>query len=34
VAGCEVNDNPFAPICRRCKDLAASDGDEVEMESV
>src|SRR5438477_4700760 len=21
VAGCEINDNPFAPICRRCRDL-------------
>jgi magnesium chelatase subunit I len=21
VAGCEINDNPFAPICRQCRDL-------------
>jgi magnesium chelatase subunit I len=21
VAGCEINDNPFAPICRRCRNL-------------
>src|SRR5262245_41690780 len=21
VAGCEINDSPFAPICRRCRDL-------------
>jgi magnesium chelatase subunit I len=32
VAGCEVNDNPFAPICRRCKDRADSDGDDVEID--
>src|SRR6202012_2909418 len=23
VAGCEIRDNPFAPICRRCRDLIA-----------
>jgi magnesium chelatase subunit I len=27
VAGCEIRDNPYAPICRRCKDLLASEGD-------
>jgi magnesium chelatase subunit I len=21
IAGCEINDNPFSPICRRCRDL-------------
>ncbi|MBM3945667.1 MAG: magnesium chelatase, partial [SAR202 cluster bacterium] len=26
VEGCEINDDPFAPICRRCKDMAASEG--------
>jgi magnesium chelatase subunit I len=31
VAGCEVNDHPFAPICRRCLDLVAENGDEVEV---
>src|SRR6202022_1092807 len=29
IAGCEINDHPFAPICRRCLDLVASQGDEV-----
>ena len=23
VAGCEIHDNPYAPICRRCRDLIA-----------
>jgi magnesium chelatase subunit I len=27
VKGCEINDDPFAPICRRCVDLAAEQGD-------
>src|SRR5262249_53622495 len=21
IAGCEINDSPFSPICRRCRDL-------------
>ena len=28
VAGCEIRDNPYAPICRRCRDLIAQKGDE------
>ncbi len=28
VAGCEINDNPFRPICRACRDLLAARGDE------
>jgi magnesium chelatase subunit I len=28
IAGCEINDNPYAPICRRCRDLVAERGDE------
>ncbi|MGO8686425.1 MAG: magnesium chelatase [Candidatus Dormibacteria bacterium] len=28
IAGCEINDNPYAPICRRCRDLVAEGGDE------
>ncbi len=28
VAGCEIHDNPYAPICRRCRELIASQGDE------
>lgn len=28
VAGCEIRDNPFAPLCRRCKLLILEHGDE------
>src|SRR5467141_2727521 len=28
VAGCEVHDNPYAPICRRCRDEVARLGDD------
>ncbi len=28
VAGCEIRDNPYRPICRRCRDLIAEHGDE------
>jgi magnesium chelatase subunit I len=28
VAGCEIRDNPFQPICRRCRDLVAEQGDK------
>src|SRR4030081_2817343 len=31
IAGCEINDHPYAPICRRCLDLIAKDGDKVEI---
>ncbi|MFL6022719.1 MAG: sigma 54-interacting transcriptional regulator, partial [Marmoricola sp.] len=27
VAGCEINDHPYAPICGRCKGIVATDGD-------
>ena len=27
IRGCEVNDNPLAPICRSCRDHVAADGD-------
>src|SRR6266481_244910 len=27
IAGCEVHDSPYAPICRRCRDLIAECGD-------
>src|SRR5579864_2938289 len=30
-AGCEIFDNPFAPICRRCVKLAAEKGDAAEI---
>jgi magnesium chelatase subunit I len=31
IAGCEVNDHPYAPICRRCLDLVEKQGDDVEI---
>jgi magnesium chelatase subunit I len=27
IAGCEINDSPYSPICRRCKELIAERGD-------
>ena len=27
VAGCEINDDPFKPICRACRERIAADGD-------
>ena len=27
VAGCEIRDNPYHPLCRRCRDLIATQGD-------
>jgi magnesium chelatase subunit I len=32
VKGCEINDNPFHPVCKRCVDLVKQNGDEVEIE--
>ena len=32
IAGCELNDDPFNPVCRYCKDRVASDGDGVDIE--
>src|SRR5499433_733542 len=29
VAGCEINDHPFAPACARCRRLAAEQGDSL-----
>src|SRR5213082_155895 len=31
IAGCEINDDPFAPICAACKYRIANDGDSVEL---
>ena len=31
IKGCEINDNPFAPICRRCRDKLAEEGDATEI---
>src|SRR5579859_4367461 len=27
IAGCEIHDNPYAPICRRCQELLREKGD-------
>jgi magnesium chelatase subunit I len=27
IAGCEIRDNPYAPLCRRCRELVAREGD-------
>jgi magnesium chelatase subunit I len=32
IVGCEINDNPFEPICRRCRDLIAEQGDNVAVD--
>jgi|WetSurMetagenome_2_1015567.scaffolds.fasta_scaffold68123_2 magnesium chelatase subunit I len=31
IQGCEVNDNPLAPICRACRDRIAAQGDATEI---
>jgi magnesium chelatase subunit I len=31
VAGCEINDHPFAPTCARCRRLAAEQGDGLQI---
>lgn len=32
VKGCEINDNPFRPVCKRCVDLVREQGEKVEIE--
>ncbi len=32
VEGCEIHDDPLAPLCRRCRDLIASQGDATPIE--
>src|SRR5882762_9201040 len=31
VAGCEIHDSPYAPICRRCRDEVAKHGDQTQI---
>ncbi len=31
VAGCEINDHPYAPVCARCRRLAAEQGDDLKI---
>ena len=32
IAGCEINDSPYDPICRACRDLVDEHGDDTEIE--
>ena len=32
IAGCEINDNPFEPICKACRDKIEEFGDNVEID--
>ncbi len=32
IKGCEINDDPMNPICRRCRDLLDTEGDSTEIE--
>src|SRR5437762_9613333 len=31
IAGCEIHDNPYAPICRRCRELVAECGESTSI---
>ena len=31
IRGCEINDNPFSPICKSCREKVARDGDATEI---
>ena len=31
IAGCEINDNPYRPICRACRDRIDEEGEDVEI---
>jgi magnesium chelatase subunit I len=32
VKGCEINDNPYKPVCKHCTDLVKERGEEVEID--
>src|SRR4030042_1763509 len=32
IKGCEINDDPLAPICRACREKVAEQGDDVEID--
>ena len=32
MAGCEINDHPYAPICKRCRDALAEQGERAEID--
>jgi magnesium chelatase subunit I len=31
IAGCEINDNPYEPVCKACRDKVDESGDDVEI---
>src|SRR6516164_67125 len=31
IAGCEINDNPYEPVCKACRDKIEELGDQVEI---
>src|ERR1700749_4021405 len=31
IAGCEIHDNPYAPLCRRCHDELAKHGEQTQI---
>jgi magnesium chelatase subunit I len=31
IAGCEIHDNPYAPLCRACRDRIGTDGDQAQI---
>ena len=31
IRGCEINDNPFAPVCKACREMVAASGDDTEI---
>src|SRR5262249_61081862 len=32
VAGCEINDHPYGPICKRCRDLISEMGENTPVD--
>ena len=32
IKGCEISDNPYSPVCKRCVDLIKGRGDDVELD--
>jgi len=32
VRGCEINDSPFRPLCKQCRDILAAEGDATEID--
>src|SRR5512147_408848 len=31
IRGCEINDDPYAPICKHCREMVAKNGDNTEI---